>query len=172
MALASSCPDCGAPLSVTVAGGSRVLSCPSCEGRLYGLSPFERLLADGVGVRVWTGAASGRPAGPCPYCSAPMHRPDGDADAAAGLAVCRTCQEVWVPASAGGWMAAHASASASGVAGAAAPAVPTQCANCGAPYQPDEDGKCHWCHAQIGAPAPLVMVVQSPPEPDRGLRLI
>ena len=165
-----SCPDCGVPLSVSAASGSRVLDCPSCHGRLYGLSPFERLLADGVGVRVWTGAADGSPAGPCPYCSAPMRRPDGDPDAPPGLCVCRMCQEVWVPASAEGWMDGHAAPSA---AGAGAPrSVPTECANCGAPYQPDEDGKCRWCHAQIAAPQPVVMLMQPAPEPDWGLRLI
>ena len=173
MTTAYSCPDCGVPLSVTVVSGGRVLDCPSCRGRLYGLSPFERLLAEGVGMRVWTGAAEGSGAGPCPYCSAPMRRPDSDPDAGPGLAVCRKCQEVWVPASAASWMAGHAAASPAGAGGSPeAPSVPRECANCGAPYQPDEDGKCHWCHAQIGAPQPLVMFMQPEPVPDWSLKLI
>lgn len=166
------CPDCGAALSVSASSGSRVLDCPSCKGRLYGLSPFERLLAEGVGVRVWTGASEGSTAGPCPYCSAPMHHPDGDPDAAPGLCVCRMCQEVWVPASAGAWMAAHSAPPATGGADGGAVPVPAECANCGAPYQPDGDGKCRWCHAQIAAPQPVVMLMQPDPEPDWGLRLI
>ena len=164
------CPDCSAPLAVVAAGGARTLECPSCRGRLHGLSPFERMLAEGVGARVWTGAAAGSPAGPCPYCSAVMHRPDGDPDAPPGAAVCRACQEVWLPAAATGWMAAHAAAGSAGAAGAAAP--PAECSNCGAPYQPDEEGRCHWCHAQIAAPQPVVVLVQPEPQPDWGLRLI
>ena len=174
--MAYSCPDCASPLSVSPVNGSRVLGCPSCRGRLYGLSPFERMLAEGVGARVWTGAEDGSAAGHCPYCSAPMRRPDGDADAAPGLCVCRMCQEVWVPASAADWMASHTASSSGGgaAAGAAvsAPVVPAECGNCGAPYEPDEDGKCHWCHAQIAAAQPVVVLVQPEPEPDWGLRLI
>jgi len=176
--MAYSCPDCGVPLSVSTVDEGRVLACPTCRGRMYGLSPFERLLADGVGVRVWTGAAEGRPAGPCPYCSAPMRRPDGDADADSGLCVCRLCQEVWVPASASAWMASHAAPTAGGTGvagvagGAGGAAVPAECSNCGAPYQPDGDGKCRWCHAQIAAVQPVVLVMQPEPKPDWGLRLI
>jgi hypothetical protein len=129
------------------------------------------MLDDGVGARVWTGAADGSPAGPCPYCSAPMRHPDGDPDAPPALAVCRTCQEVWVPDSASEWVAAHAASGAGGPV-VASDALPADCANCGAPYQPDEDGRCHWCHAQIAAPQPLVMLVQPDPVPDRGFRLI
>lgn len=165
-----SCPDCSAQLSVVAANGTRTLDCRACGGRLYGLSPFERLLAEGVGARVWTGASGGTPAGPCPYCSVPMHRPDGDPDSPPGAAVCRACQEVWVPTGAADWMAAHAAAGSAGVAPPAA--APSECSNCGAPYQPDEDGRCHWCHAQIAAPQPLVMIMEPEPQPDLGLRLI
>ena len=147
--------------------------CPSCSGHLYGLAPFERMLADGVGPRVWTGSAEGSTGGPCPYCSSAMHRPDGDADAPSGLAVCRMCQEIWVPASADGWMAAHSAAGSGGAAGAAraGAAVPTECPTCGAPFQPDDDGKCHWCHAQIGAPEPVVVFVPTPEPAPSGFRL-
>lgn len=170
------CPDCSAPLTVVAANGARTLDCPSCRGRLYGLSPFERMLSEGVGVRVWTGAADGSAAGPCPYCNVPMHRPDGDPDAAPGIAVCRRCQEVWVPAGASEWMSAHTAAgdagSGPGGSGSLASAPPSECSSCGAPYQPDEEGRCHWCHAQIAAPQPIVFMMQPEPEPQFGLRLI
>ena len=163
-------------LSVASGGGNgRTLVCPSCSGHLYGLAPFERMLADGMGARVWTGSAEGSTGGPCPYCSAAMHKSDGDADAPAGLAACRTCQEIWVPASADAWMTAHAAAgSADGASPApgAAAAAPTECPTCGAPYQPDGDGRCRWCHTQIGAPEPLVVFLPQPePAPSGGFRL-
>ena len=163
------CPDCGAALQTASTPGGRVLSCPTCRGHLYGLSPFERMLADGVGARVWTASETGASGPACPYCGAAMH---GAAGVGADLSVCRTDQVVWVPDGAADWVAAHRPAT-----GAPEPAVatlPAQCANCGAPYQPDEEGRCHWCHAQIAAPQPLVMVMESeaPPEPTWGLRLI
>ena len=169
--MAYACPDCASPLSVESDPNGRILLCPSCGGRLFGLSPFERMLAEGVGARVWTGAAGGSPGGPCPYCSQPMHRPDADPDAPAGMAVCRMCQEVWAPRSVEEWIGDHRAA---GV-GAGPPAVavpPADCSNCGAPFQPDEDGRCHWCHAQIAARQPLVMVMQSEPVADSGFRLL
>jgi hypothetical protein len=60
-------------------------------------------------------------------------------------------------------MTAHSAAGAPGVATATAP--PAECSNCGAPFQPDEDGRCHWCHTQISAPQPLVLVMQPAPGP-------
>ena len=141
---------------------------------MMGLAPFEHLLAAGVGSRVWIGAAEGAPAGPCPFCRAPMRHPDGDPDAAPGLAVCRTCQEIWVPATAKEWLTAHTAAT-NGEAGeapdaASVRAAPSQCGNCGAPFQPDEDGRCHWCQAQIAAPQPIVMLME-PPAPERSFHL-
>lgn len=169
--MAYSCPDCASVLSVAAEQGARMLICPSCQGRLIGLSPFEHALEEGVGAGVWMGAASGSPAGACPYCSQAMRRPDADSAADPSLAVCRTCQEIWVPAGAAAWMTAHS------VSGAASPLAavpaPTECANCGAPFEPDEEGRCHFCHAQIATPRPVVMIMQ--PAPDlpawTGLRL-
>jgi Zn-finger nucleic acid-binding protein len=167
----SSCPDCAAPLTVVTSAGSRILVCSSCRGRMMGLSPFEHLLADGAGAQVWVGSEEGGPAGPCPYCHAALRHPDGDPEAAVGLAVCRTCQQVWVPASAAEWMTAHAASSGRpGADAASVVAAPAQCSNCGAPYQPDEDGRCHWCQAQIAAPQPIVMFMEQP-VPDHGIRL-
>ena len=166
------CPDCGSPLSVAPGTGARTLTCPSCQGRLYGLAPFERLLTDGVGARVWTGSESGSAAGPCPCCSRPMHHADADDEAHSALAVCRMCQEVWVPASTADWMAAHSTGGGTGAASASAAAPPpADCVNCGAPFQPDDDGKCHWCHTQIGAPEPAVVFVETPQPASSGFRL-
>lgn len=128
------------------------------------------MLDDGMGAAVWVAAAAGPAAGSCPYCSLPMHRPAGSDAAAAGIAVCRLCQEVWVPATGSEWVAAHTPARPSGTA-PAAPATPAECANCGAPYTPDEDGRCEYCKAQIGAPQPLVVMLAPEPVPDRGFRL-
>ena len=169
------CPDCGMSLAVASvpsggAGGGRTLVCPSCSGHLYGLAPFERMLSDGVGPRVWTGSSEGSTGGPCPYCSAAMRKPDGDADAPKGISVCRTCQEIWVPASADAWMQSHAAAGSAGVAPSAA--TPTECQTCGAPFQPDPDGRCHWCHTQITAAEPVVVFMPSPePAPAGGFHL-
>jgi hypothetical protein len=164
------CPDCGMTLSVASGGAAgRTLVCPSCAGHLYGLAPFERLLADGVGTRVWIGSAEGSTGGPCPYCSTAMHEPDGDADAAKGIWVCRMCQEIWVRASAADWMVAHARPGAGEAGGAAgAGSAPAECSNCGAPFQPDDDGRCHWCHTQIGAPEPMVVFVPAPEQATSG----
>ena len=101
-----------------------------------------------------------------------MHQPDEDPDAPSALAVCRLCQEIWVPASAANWMATHAAVGPDAPS-AAAPPTPADCANCGAPFQPDEDGRCHWCHTQISSPQPVVLFMQAPePAPSGGFRLI
>jgi DNA-directed RNA polymerase subunit M/transcription elongation factor TFIIS len=172
------CPDCGSPLEQTSTPGGRVLSCPACKGHLYGLSPFERMLAEGVGTRLWTASATGQAAAACPYCGAAMHRADGALMALPtgvpiGVTVCRKCQVVWVPDEAAGWVASHSSTEGQAVAAASA-TRPTECANCGAPYRPDDDGQCHWCHAQIAAPQPVVVLLQREPDPEPGwgLRLI
>ncbi|HWE53925.1 MAG TPA: hypothetical protein VG435_00340 [Acidimicrobiales bacterium] len=148
------CPDCGAPLA-SVPSASHILACPSCDGRVYGLAPFERMLNDGVGARIWMASASGPPGSACPYCSKPMHRPEAAPGAPEGLAVCRLCQEVWVPGPATAWMVANGATAPEPMA----PALPATCANCGAPYEPDESGHCKYCQAQIGAPAPVVVFV-------------
>jgi hypothetical protein len=150
--------------------------CGRCRGRMVGLSPFERLLQDGVGAAVWVASASGEPGPPCPFCSRPMRRvpaeagPDGLATyserGADGLAVCRTCQEVWVPASAAGWMHEHAAPHGEEAGCRWSESVlPCECPNCGAPLQPDPLGRCRYCHAQVSAPAPIVI---EPPGEDAG----
>ena len=131
--------------------------CPRCHGKLLGLSPFEGLLEDGMGAAVWVASAAGEPGDACPFCSRPMHRPGGDAGPK-GLAVCRTCLEVWIPASASAWMSEHAARRSDGSEPSwSESARPSECPTCGAPLQPDELGRCRYCHAQVSAPAPVIM---------------
>ena len=132
---------------------------------MHGLSPFEHLLTPGLGVRVWIASSEGSTGGPCPYCSLPMHRPDGlpAEDGDPGLLVCRTCQEVWVPGGASEWMTANRAAGGNDPGPAAVVMPPNQCQNCGAPFEPDGDGRCAYCRAQIAAPAPVVVVLQPDP---------
>jgi hypothetical protein len=82
-------------------------------------------------------------------------RQPGSGDAPAGVLLCHTCQQVWVPATATGWMSDHATPGAS----VPAQVSPTsqECGNCGAPLEPDELGRCRYCHAQVTAPQPLIV---------------
>jgi hypothetical protein len=100
---------------------------------------------------MWVGSNEGPAGGPCPYCGQPMKV------SAQGVAFCHLCQEVWVPAT----FAMPAPTTAAG----AVPAAPvaTHCDNCGAPLEPDEMGRCKFCHAQIAAPQPIVVEIQSAP---------
>ena len=151
------CPGCGNLMQVSASHGVRY-ECPGCHGRVLGLSPFEQMLQDGVGPKVWVASSDGEPGALCPFCANHMRQPAADAGAPAGLAVCRTCQQVWIPASASDWMAANAAPNVTPDAAVAA-AQPTECSNCGAPFQPDDLGQCHYCHAQITAPTPIVFEV-------------
>jgi Zn-finger nucleic acid-binding protein len=176
------CPDCGSALNPVDAGAGHTLVCRSCRGRVVGLSPFERLVGTSTGALVWRAAADGAPGGNCPYCSRPMHRPDGGGSngdgglgaAGAGITVCRLCREVWLPAGSSDWMDAHGAGAHSFDAGPGGGAS-GECDNCGAPWQPDEDGRCRFCHTQLTAPAPMVMIVNTPATPasrwDSGFRL-
>jgi hypothetical protein len=135
--------------------------CAGCGGRLLGLRPFEQLLTDGVGARLWMASEAGDPAGACPFCSQALHTVPASAGGPGGLAMCRVDQQVWIPADAQSWLAAHAAApDSTGVPPLAA--MPTRCDECGAPWQPDDMGRCRFCHVQLTAPAPVV-VFESPP---------
>jgi hypothetical protein len=90
-----------------------------------------------------------------------MRQPTADGSLPAGLATCHTCHQVWVPASASDWMVAHRAAGA-GVSSADPP--PAECSNCGAPFQPDDDGRCRYCRAQIAPPPPIVVFESEPAE--------
>lgn len=161
------CPQCSGPLRPDPADPHR-LECRPCGGVLVGLSPFERMLTDGVGTRMWVASHDGSPAGPCPWCGRPMASPAPGAGGPAGLAVCHLCQQVWIPAAAGPWMTAHAAPGPVPAPGApAAPpgAVAAECSNCGAPAEPDQLGRCRYCHAQIAAPQPVTVELVPDPEP-------
>ena len=118
-----------------------------CEGQLVGLIPFEQALPDGEGRRIWHATAGGPARGRCPFCAGTMHSPDADADAA-GLAVCRRCAQVWVPADAQAWLNAHTARVRDG---SAAPSLghPAECPVCGAPWSPDPGGQCRYCREQL-----------------------
>jgi Zn-finger nucleic acid-binding protein len=161
------CPGCGAAMVTSTTGGVRY-QCPSCGGRLIGLSPFEKLLQDGVGARVWVASNGGEPGARCPFCTQAMRQ--AAADGATGLAVCHTCQQVWVPSSATDWMNANSAHADGAPAFTEATGSPTECANCGAPYQPDELGQCRFCHSQISAPTPIVFEVDQPAVPNPAFR--
>jgi len=134
--------------------------CGHCGGRLLGLSPFEQLLEDGVGARLWVASNSGTEAGPCPFCDRAMHCAASGADVA-GILMCRTCQEVWIPAGAASWLSTHSAPRAA----QPAPAAPLsdRCGTCGAPLEPDEQGRCRFCHAQLTVAEPVVVNVQETP---------
>jgi Zn-finger nucleic acid-binding protein len=167
------CPGCGSPMNRVADRGVRN-QCPGCGGLLFGLSPFERRLKEGVGARVWVASSqSGLPGPACPFCNQSMRQPAADGQAPAGLAMCHTCEQVWVPASATEWMNANAAPDAAPFPASAA-APPAQCSNCGAPFQPDDSGRCHFCHAQLAAPPEPVFIEMTPPysQPRTGSRLL
>lgn len=147
--------------------------CASCGGRLLGLSPFEQLLAEGVGSKLWVSASladSAADGGACPFCAQPMHRPAPEAGGPPGLLICHTCQQVLIPGGSDGWLAAHAAPGA--VLPAPAASHTDHCENCGAPRRPDEDGRCVYCHAQIADPAPVVVNIEAPAVNGTGDRLL
>ena len=144
--------------------------CASCGGRLLGLSPFEQLLAEGVGSKLWVSASladSAADGGPCPFCSQPMHRPAPEAGGPPGLLVCHTCQQVLIPGGSDEWIAAHAAAGAV-LPPPAAASHPDHCENCGAPREPDEQGRCPYCHAQLTEPQPVVINFDPVPSSSAG----
>jgi hypothetical protein len=150
------CPGCGCRMRRVTDHGVHS-ECESCGGRLLGLSPFEQLLQDGVGQRIWVASTDGPPGPTCTICSGPMRLAVADG-VPEGLAVCHLCQQVFVPAVASGWMAAHARDTEAAAAIRQAP--PEHCENCGAPFQADELGRCRFCHTQLVAPQPIEINIQ------------
>jgi hypothetical protein len=55
---------------------------------------------------------------------------------------------VWVPLAADPWISEHSPAR--GVSPLRQ--LPNKCGECGAPWQPDDQGACPYCHAQLTAP--------------------
>jgi hypothetical protein len=152
---------------VRVADHGVRFQCP-CGGRMLGVAPFERLLDDGVGARLYVASADGDQAGPCPFCSRPMRSVPETADGPPGVAVCRLCEQVWLPADVESWMAAHAAHAAASTTPTLM-AEPTRCEGCGAPWAPDTDGRCRYCRAQLTAPEPVVVTMGPARRPADGL---
>ncbi len=125
-----------------------------------GLSPFEQRLEQGMGAKLWVASADGPGEGPCPFCHQPMRQPAG-IDAPDGLALCHTCEQVWIPADASGWIGSHAPTGAQGPAPVAT--LPERCDNCGAPLQVDPAGRCIYCHTQLLAPEPVAVNLETGP---------
>ncbi len=142
-----------------VDGGVRY-RCSSCAGRLVGVAPFESE-HPGQGRRLWVAAAGGEPGGRCPFCSRDLLRP-AVPDAPPGLAVCRLCEQIWVPAEAESWLSAHAAAGGGLAQPATRPAHPDQCPGCGAPWAPDPAGCCRYCR-EVLADEPTAFIVEGPP---------
>jgi hypothetical protein len=147
---AALCPQCATPMHRVVDHGIRY-GCAACAGHLLGLVPFRHLLRDGEGGRIWVASEAGELTGACPFCGQPMREVPASAGGPAGMAVCRTCEQVWIPGSAEGWLADHAPHGVDGLV--RLPVLPSECNDCGAPWQPDDMGRCPFCHAQLTAPA-------------------
>jgi len=134
----------------------------ACGGRMLGVSPFEHLLADGVGARLWMVSEEGPLGARCPFCGRPMHEVPPGADGPAGIATCHTCEQVWVPPSVATWVGAHAAHPGPAGMGAApegSAGHPPRCEDCGAPWQPDRDGRCPFCHVQLSSPEAMVVTL-------------
>jgi len=124
---------------------------------MLGVSPFAHTLAEGIGARLWVASEDGAPGGPCPFCARPMRQVPPQDDGSAGIAACHRCEQVWVPPSAGAWVAAHAARPA---AGSEPPAEHSlRCDGCGAPWEPDGDGRCRFCHVQLSTPQAVVVTL-------------
>lgn len=156
------CPSCRSPLRKDPLGRNSY-RCQTCSGILEGFSPFRVALADGLGQRLWVAAAEGREIEPCPYCSRPMRSPgEVEGEVPKGLGICRGCEQVWIPGPAAGWVAGQAAKGPDGISGRIS--APAECPNCGAPYDPDPSGRCHYCRTELAAPeAPVVVFEQSAP---------
>ena len=153
------CPGCGQVMGRVTDNGVRFV-CPGCTGHLVGLAPFEHRYPD-RGRQLWLAAAGGPAAGRCPFCTRDLLRPTS-VDAPPGLAVCRLCEQVWVPAEAEAWLDAH-----TGSAPAAAEPVRAThadtCPGCGAPWAPDAGGCCRYCKEQLTAVTATTVIVEAPP---------
>jgi hypothetical protein len=151
----SCCPGCGQALTRIVDHGVHC-RCAGCGGQLLGLRPFEKLLAEGEGARIWVASEDGQAAGNCPFCEQSMRALPASAGPE-GLAVCRICEQVWIPASAEPWIREHAAGGAA-AGPTPAPELPSQCGECGAPWQPDDMGRCPYCRAQLTESAVAVVI--------------
>jgi len=134
--------------------------CASCGGRLVGLAPFQGQLEPADASRVWRQSEEGAAVGRCPFCGGDLHAPAGEPDAG-GLAMCRRCQQVWVPKTAAPWIEAH-TARKQPDEPEPQRLHPDDCPNCGAPYSPDANGHCRYCRAELDDPVPVIVALPSP----------
>jgi hypothetical protein len=121
--------------------------CASCGGQLMGLVPFQERLVPADAAAVWRGSKAGTAMGECPFCAGKLRTP-GAVAGAAGIAVCRRCEQVWVPKTATGWMSEHAERPEPSPPGTLR-THPDECATCGAPFSPDPEGRCRYCHQNL-----------------------
>jgi hypothetical protein len=147
------CPDCGAALERSAVNGGMRYVCPACHGFGAGAVVLRRMLAEGVETAIWLASEDVAPSGPgCPWCGHPL-RPVAPPLAPAPVAVCRTCEMLWIPAASAGQLPAGQAAAPSHLA----PAVTDRCPNCGAPWMETPDGSCRFCHAAVVAPQIVVL---------------
>jgi hypothetical protein len=156
------CPGCGASMVRVVDSGVRY-SCGSCRGHLVGLAPYERE-HPGQGRQIWMAAQSGPVAGTCPFCSRDLVAP-ALPEPPPGVAVCRLCEQVWVPADAEAWLRGRDVPASPEAATAAAPARshPDSCPGCGAPWGPDPAGRCRYCKEQLAGSSTATVIIEGAP---------
>ncbi|MBV9661845.1 MAG: hypothetical protein JO337_11880 [Acidimicrobiales bacterium] len=118
------------------------------------------MMPEGEGARMWVASNEGTDAAPCAFCARPTKA------APEGVCFCHRCQEVWVPP---GFVVPNPPPAVSGLL--PAPAA-TRCGNCGAPIEPDEMGRCRYCRAQVAAPQPIVVEIDSGARSGSGDRLL
>ncbi len=106
----------------------------------------------------------------CPFCGGHLLAP-AVGGVAPGIAMCRRCEQVWVPAGADARLAPVAGAGGEETEGPGAapvrPAHPDQCPECGAPWAPDAGGRCRYCREQLGAGDQPVVIIERPGAPER-----
>jgi hypothetical protein len=143
-----------------VVDGGVSYACGACRGHLLGLAPFERR-HPGEGRHIWVAAQTGTVAGRCPFCTRDLVAP-AMPDPPPGVAVCRLCEQVWVPAGAEAWFAGRDQPAAPAAA-PARPSHPDACPGCGAPWAPDPGGRCRYCKEQLaGSDAPTAIIEAAP----------
>jgi hypothetical protein len=129
---------------------------------MLGIVPFEHLLEEGLGARLYVASREGEHAASCPFCEHPMQKAPDDLDGPPGLAVCHLCEQVWLPLGSADWIAEHSAQKRVGSPAAAQAPQPAQCEECGAPFAPDAEGHCPYCHAQLTKLEPVIVAMPTP----------
>lgn len=156
----AACPTCHAALVARSTGPAPGQVCPSGHGCALTLPVFRSIVGPDAATAIWVAADTAPPgAATCPFCHHPLHDVTAPPTQAgtAHVSVCRPCVAVWVPAGQDALLPAAAPAAARG-AEAPAIAAPDRCEGCGAPWQPDADGACRYCHHRMNVPAQVVVL--------------